>query len=376
MAMRRHVFLVLLGALSSLGASYRTQNFVIEAPTPQIAEQVGQLAEQYRRDKSIEWRGQEMPPWPQPCPIRVKVTMSGAGGATTFAFDGGRVLSQHMHIEGSLDRLLASVLPHEITHTVFADYFRCPVPRWADEGGAVLSEDEVERNRHDQLVRQILNAGKAIPLRRLFALRDYPSDVMALYAEGYSVAHFLVSASNRQQFLAFVAHGMQYGWDHAVQAHYRYRNVEELEQAWLSHLRATKRQPPALLASNTAAPAGPTPGTMVRLTAPPVQPLADLPPQPVYRGQSPEVEDRASRQPVARPGYLPDYYPAPPPAAPAAPANWAAPAPVAPPAMDQWQPPSAPASPAVRLGPPQVVAPAPPAAPPPGQPVSPVGYPY
>ncbi len=50
-----------------------------------------------------------------------------------------------MNIEGPLDRLLSSVLPHEITHTVFAHYFRTPVPRWADEGGSVLSEDDLER---------------------------------------------------------------------------------------------------------------------------------------------------------------------------------------------------------------------------------------
>ena len=47
-------------------------------------------------------------------------------------------------ITGPKERLLNSVLPHEITHTVFAHYFKQPVPRWADEGGAVLSEDEIE----------------------------------------------------------------------------------------------------------------------------------------------------------------------------------------------------------------------------------------
>jgi len=125
--------------------------------------------------------------------------MNGSGGATSFAFDNGQILSQNMHIEGSLDRLLASVLPHEVTHTVFAYRFRTPVPRWADEGGAVLSEDELERNRHDQLVREILRTpGKRIPLRNLFALREYPREVMSLYAEGYSVANFLVSTSSRQ----------------------------------------------------------------------------------------------------------------------------------------------------------------------------------
>jgi hypothetical protein len=362
MATRRHLLFVLAAACASMGAGYRTQNFYVEAPTPQVAQQVGQMAERYRREKALEWLGQEMPPWPEPCPLRVTVTMGGAGGSTSFAFDRGYARVLGMHIEGSLDRLLASVLPHEVTHTVFAHYFRCPVPRWADEGGSVLSEDETERNRHDMIVRQILNQGRQIPLRRLFVLTEYPREVMALYAEGYSVAHFLVAASNRQTFLAFVAHGMQYGWDHAVQSYYRYRSVDELEQAWLTHLKNTKRQP-TLLARNTATPpaADPATRTVVRLTVPPAQPLADVP-APVYRGQSPEMDPRRSEEALRhpfgpRPGYLPDYHPAP-----GARLTSAPPAVVA---RDGWQPATA------RLGAPQFVPPPEAVMPTP----SPIGYP-
>ena len=168
MATRRHLALILFAALASMGASYRTANFVIEAPTPEIAQRAGQYAEYYRKQKAMQWLNQEMPPWPQPCPVKITVTMNGAGGATTFAYDRGRVLDQNMHIEGSYERLMNSVLPHEITHTVFAYYFRCPSPRWSDEGGAVLSEDDVERNRHDMLCQQILNTpGRAIPQRAI-----------------------------------------------------------------------------------------------------------------------------------------------------------------------------------------------------------------
>lgn len=308
MSLRRELVLVWLGVAASIGASYRTTNFHVDAPTPQIAQQIGQLAEQYRREKALQWIGQEMPPWSEPCPLHVKVTMTGAGGATSFVFDNGRVLGQDMHIEGSLDRLLYSVLPHEVTHTVFAYYYRRPVPRWADEGGAVLSEDDAERNRHDQLCRQILNTpGRAIPLRRLFALEQYPRDVMALYAQGYSVANFLVSSSSRPAFLAFIAHGMQHGWDSAVQVHYRYRNVEDAEQAWLSHLRETKR-PPDQLVKNTRTPDGnPSQQVIVRQTAPPVQPL-DASGGPIYRGANPGgLDERRTAHPAGRPMYLPDY---------------------------------------------------------------------
>src|SRR4051794_15945677 len=99
MVARPSVVFVLTAALASLGASYPTQNFVVEAATPQIARQVGEYAEHYRRQKAVEWLGQEMPAWRKPCPLRVTVTMNGSGGATTFSFDGqSGILSQDMHI--------------------------------------------------------------------------------------------------------------------------------------------------------------------------------------------------------------------------------------------------------------------------------------
>lgn len=322
MPLRHHFVLVMLGAVASMGASYRTTNFIAEAPTPQIAQQVGVAAEQYRKEKAVQWLGQEMPNWSRPCPIHVKVTMSGAGGATRFQFDGGHIMDIDMTIEGSLDRLLSSVLPHEVTHTVFANHFRCPVPRWADEGGSVLSEDDTERNRHDMLCRQILNtSGRAMPLRRLFALKEYPPDVMALYAQGFSVVSFLVGQSSRPAFLNFVSHGMQYGWDSACQVHYKYKNVEELEQAWLEHMRRTKKQPPQL-AQNTPAPAPATAAAdnparvVVRQTVPPAQPILTGT-MPVVRGVAPSAEQDGQRFGQAIPTGRPTYLPPPAPATPA-----------------------------------------------------------
>jgi hypothetical protein len=313
MAMRRPFVFVLAAIIPAMGASYRSPNFAVEAPTPDIAKSVGDWAEYYRKEKAIQWLGREMPPWAEPCPLHVRVTATGAGGATSFNFTAGQVW-QTMEIEGPIDRLIASVLPHEVTHTVFAHYFRCPVPRWADEGGAVLSEDDIERNNHDMMARQILNAGRALPLSYLFQLKNYPRDprdIGTLYAEGYSVSNFLVGASNRKVFLEFLAHGMNYGWDSAVQTYYRYQGVEQLQQAWINHLRYP--QSPLLARNSGAASPGDQArgAVLVRLTAPPVQPLQDEPGF-VARGQAPEYDPRAGwrdvprRQLEDRPGYLPD----------------------------------------------------------------------
>ena len=92
MAARPSFTLLFAGVFLSLGAAYRTQNFSVEAPTPAIAQQIGQYAEHYRREKAILWLGQEMPPWGQPTPIKVTITNNGSGGATSFAFDQGQIL--------------------------------------------------------------------------------------------------------------------------------------------------------------------------------------------------------------------------------------------------------------------------------------------
>ena len=81
MALRPSMAIVLVGAMASLGASYRTPNFVVEAPDPAFAEQVGKWAEYYRKQKAIEWLVQEMPTWGRPCPLRVTIS-STSGGAT------------------------------------------------------------------------------------------------------------------------------------------------------------------------------------------------------------------------------------------------------------------------------------------------------
>src|SRR5262245_14533711 len=107
-------------AALSLGAGFRTQNFVVSAPTPQLAAEIGQAGEAFRSKLALEWLGRELAPWPQPCPIEAQVAPHlGAGGATSFVFIQGQPRDWNMSIQGSRERVLDSVLPHEVTHTIF-----------------------------------------------------------------------------------------------------------------------------------------------------------------------------------------------------------------------------------------------------------------
>lgn len=215
-----------------------TTNFVVTAPNRRMARLIADEAERQRKLLAVRWLGKELPAWSKPCPIEIKITTSGSGGTTTFAFDDGEVLSREMSLEGSLEHILTCDLPHEITHTVLADHFRQPVPSWADEGAAVLAEDAEAQLRYQKLLRDILNTpNRAIPLQQLLAMKDFPRDVMVTYAEGYSITRLLVDRKDTRTFLAFVKQGKTSGdWDKALKENYDLADVQELEKLWMAHL--------------------------------------------------------------------------------------------------------------------------------------------
>ncbi len=212
--------------LVSMGARHRSANFIVETPDPNLAAQIAQAAEQYRHDLAVEWLGQPMPNWSQPCPMTVNVGPNlGAGGATTFVFDHGEVFGWRMTIQGSPQRVLDSVLPHEITHMIYASHFRQPLPRWADEGGATTVENVSERTKYQSMLDQFLRTGRGIAFSRMFAMTEYPPDVMPLYAQCYSTAEYLIEIGGRRKYIEFLDDGLKNkDWSAAV-AQLRHRRL-------------------------------------------------------------------------------------------------------------------------------------------------------
>jgi len=266
------VFAVLAAGVS-LGADYRTPNFVINAPTPELAQECGLEAERLRKALAIEWLGKEMPNWFQPCPVTIDVDeRKGAGGETSFVFDRGEVFGWRMSIQGSRERLLDSVLPHEITHTVFASHFRQALPRWADEGACTTVEHPGEQRRHHEMLIQFLQTNRGLAFNRMFAMMNYPQDIMPLYAQGHSVSRYLIEQGGKRKYVDFVGDGLKTrDWPGAVRKHYGVRDLGVLQVSWLDWVKqgspplARPEAPAAQLASNQS------------------RPQAQ---QPIYRGQS------------------------------------------------------------------------------------------
>lgn len=257
--------LVVIGLIASLGAKHVSTNFVVEARSLELAKKVAETAEEQREQLAIAWFGHTLKPWFEPCKIKVQDGPTlGAGGKTKFKFDGGEVYGWDMFVQGTVERILDSVIPHEVNHTILACYFRRPVPRWADEGACSLFEHESEVKKQQDLVNQLVNRGNRIPLRVLLEMKEYPVDMqntLALYAEGYSLTNYLVQARGRATFLRFLNDAHHQGWDAAFKNSYGKSSVEAFEREWTSWVLAgspSVKQPAGQLVAKQAPVTKPT----------------------------------------------------------------------------------------------------------------------
>lgn len=214
-----------------------TPHFRVFAADAGLAQEVGQMAEAYRKHLALHWLGQELPPWADKVPVTVQSAPTmPASGETKYTLMAGVVRDFKMVVCGSRERILDSVLPHEMTHTVLATHFARsgkPIPRWADEGACTTVEDQSERSKHDTMLVRFLSEGRGIPFASLFAMRDYPRDMMPLYAQGYSLCAFLIAQGGPRQFIKFLERGMQdEDWVAAVSENYGYPKLGKLQTAW------------------------------------------------------------------------------------------------------------------------------------------------
>ncbi len=226
-----------LHAATTVGAEkHETANFLVTAADKEVAEKVALTAEKYRKELAVYWLGRPMPNWSRPCRVSVNVGALGAGGQTTFQFVNGEVINWRMSVQGSLERILDSVIPHEVNHTIFACHFRRPLPRWADEGAATLFEHESEKIKQLHLLNQVIrDQGQHFSLHELLSMKDYPEDprrMLTLYAQGFTLVDFLVQQKGQKVYLQLLNAAEEEGWEEAIRNHFDHEGIAALERNW------------------------------------------------------------------------------------------------------------------------------------------------
>jgi hypothetical protein len=227
-------------------AVVETANFrVFHNIEPAQAEQIAKAAETARAAAQKKWFGKVLEDWTLKCDVYLHPTadlysretgQSGSiPGHANLATQGERVVMRQLHLRLDFPGMMTQTLPHETTHVVLAGQFGPkPIPRWADEGMAVLSEPRDEISRHVRNLSAHRQAGQLFKLNELLALSDWPEAqrVGAFYAESVSVVDYLCGLRDQQTFAKFLKEGLSSGMDAALKKYYGIDGARDLETRW------------------------------------------------------------------------------------------------------------------------------------------------
>src|SRR5262249_61358926 len=107
------------------------------------------------------------------------------------------------------------------------------VPRWCDEGIAVLSEPSEKIEAHRRNLHNFHKDNQLFGLKELMELKDYPPArrIGAFYAQSVVLTEFLTQQKGPRTLTEFVKDGIRQGYDAALQRHYG-MTFTQLEQLW------------------------------------------------------------------------------------------------------------------------------------------------
>jgi tetratricopeptide (TPR) repeat protein len=226
-----------------------TANFrIFHTQSREYAEKATRVAETTRAAMTHKWFGEAPTPWTPRCDVYLHANAQDYSKATgapkaspghsTISLDSGRVLARRIDLRCDDTNLINAVLPHETTHIVLAGRFgKHHVPRWADEGIAVLSEPQDRINLHLRNLPMHRRDGHLFGLGQLMQMDRYPDPryIGPFYAQSVSLVEFLAKKKGAPAFTRFLREALDSGFETALRKHYGYRNFTELDQQWRGH---------------------------------------------------------------------------------------------------------------------------------------------
>ena len=194
-----------------------------------------------------KWLGAATPkPWTPRCRIVLHrgrasyVAAVGQGsertlGSSAITFNGGKITSRRIDLLAVDAKPLTNALPHELTHVILRDRFPSgTLPRWADEGMAMMADPRTKQGRHLQDLRTAMANSTEFSVADLLTMNDYPrSDRrQAFYGQSAFVTQFLIARKSPQHFVTFLERAADVGYDAALQECYRIASMADLDRQW------------------------------------------------------------------------------------------------------------------------------------------------
>jgi len=206
-----------------------------------IVEKIAETAEETRDRLQKKWFGDVGTDWDGKCSIYLHPDRDNYAAKTKMkntlghmrTLDWGGVFLRSIHVPCKQANLVEDVLPHEVSHSVMAVRFQGKLPRWADEGMAMLAESPAS----------VAECVGRLPGYRkndgLFALEvltqtEEPEhfNTMEYYAQSTSLVQFLSTRKDPQTFTQFLRTCASKGPAVALGRHYGMDGFGELERQW------------------------------------------------------------------------------------------------------------------------------------------------
>lgn len=235
------ILFLILSATAFAGASHRTENFIVDAPDEATAVAVAESAEYWLAVHAREFLGREEFKLTSPCVVSVeyRAENSSGGGATAFAFDGGRLVQPTATWVGPRQKLIEDIVPHEVFHLVINDHFGRAIHRWFDEGVASNCESDRMLESYRKMNIDFLTRGRGIAFNQMLVAKEYPRDsLLPFYAQSASAVGFLLYLQpDKKHLINFGIQATNTSWTGALQKYYGLHSTSEFQVAWLDWVR-------------------------------------------------------------------------------------------------------------------------------------------
>ena len=222
-----------------------TANFVIYHRDPALAEEVAQLSERARMASQDTWfRDEASPDWAPKCHMYLYPTGQEYSMATNVGVESpghssvinnaGTIEKREVHLRADDPTMKYAVLPHEVTHVVLAGRFgTSSLPRWADEGMAVLTEPVDKQDAHLANLSRTHAMGRAYTCGQVMTMAQYPpGDRMRdFYAHSVGICRYLVERHGHDKLVEFLRLSLQTGnYEQSLKQIYGMGSFTDLER--------------------------------------------------------------------------------------------------------------------------------------------------